>query len=123
MAVLNFKSVEKNQFQFQGIDPDSELEKDANRRLIEMMDYAPPGVTPKARVQRADDGYLATVVFSSTFQAFYARAFGLRLDTAIDRVLHKIYDQLYNWRLGRVGGRPTRHARYRGDLSRPRMAA
>ncbi len=114
-------AVVKNRFQFQGVEPNADLERKANLKLIQMLAYAPPGAVAVGTVQKTGNSYAAAIEVSSAFRTFTSSAFGLSLEAAVNRVLSKMDDQLYNWRFGRGGGQAAKQTGY-GDLNNSPMA-
>jgi hypothetical protein len=109
---MNIENIErnlqkqKNQFCFQGMEQDADLERTANLRLIQLLAYAPPGAIAIAIVQKAEKNYSASIEVSSPFRNFSASAVGLSAQVVVDRVLSKIEGQLFDWRFGSGRGRP-----------------
>lgn len=88
------------QFIFNNNQQDRDLEKDANLGLVKLLSLAPPKARASGVLQGDGDSYVAMVEISSPFRSFEGKAYGLTPRKAVQKVLEKLEDKLYQWRFG-----------------------
>lgn len=99
-----------NQFQFKDIANGTELASKSNLKLIQLLAYAPPGAVATGIVQKSAKGFSASLTIWSPYRIFTASSVALSAEVAVDRVLRKIDDQLFDWRFGSGNGRSSPQA-------------
>jgi hypothetical protein len=104
------------QFQFSRFQPDPDLKKRANLKLVQLLVLAPPGARASGRVETLSQSYLSSVEIRSPYREFRESAVGLTPEAAIDRVLNRIEERLYRWRFGGGGGETSTQAGHRMNL-------
>jgi hypothetical protein len=90
-------------FRFNNIPADPDLERKTNLKLAQLLAIAPPGSTAVGFVEKNEKYYMSAIEVSSPYRTFLEKAGGLTPNSAIQRALEKLEDQLYRWRFG--GGR------------------
>ena len=107
----------KNQFRFEGVENETELARKANLRLIQLLAYAQPGAVATGLVQKSGKSFLASITIWSPYRSFTASSVALSAEAAVNLVLSKMDDQLFNWRYGSGNGRssPQSSVAHMGD--------
>lgn len=90
-------------FRFNDVPVDPDLERRTNLKLAQFLAIAPPGATAVGFVEKDGSFYMSAIEVSSPYRTFLGKAGGLTPNSAIQRTLEKLEDQLYRWRYG--GGR------------------
>jgi hypothetical protein len=94
----------KNRFHFGFLGYDSELEKEANLRLVQLLAFAPPGAAGVGFVERSEKEFLSTITIRSPFRTFTSKAIGNNPRSAVRKSLERIEEDLYRWRFGSGSG-------------------
>jgi hypothetical protein len=100
----------KNRFHFGFLDYSSELEKEANLRLIQLLAFAPPSATGVGFVEKSEKEFLSTITIKSPFRTFSAKALGTNPRSAVNKSLERIEEDLYRWRFGSGSGNSGKQA-------------
>ncbi len=104
---MNKEQLGKNKtryhFRFNNVPADPDLEKKTNLKLAQFLAIAPPGATAVGFLEKDEKHYTCAIEVSSPYRTFFEKAGGLTPNSAIQRALDKLEDQLYRWRFG--GGR------------------
>jgi hypothetical protein len=94
------KAEERKSFVFSGIEPDSELQKEANLRIAQILAQAPPEAFSAGTVELSGVTSFARVHIHSPFKLFSAQAAGMTPRRALMRALDRLDDQVSRWRWG-----------------------
>jgi hypothetical protein len=90
MKSLDYIEGVKNRFHFGFLDYDSELEKEANLRLIQLLAFAPPGATGVGLVEKSEKEFLSTITIKSPFRTFTSKALSNNARAAVKKSLERI---------------------------------
>jgi hypothetical protein len=96
----------QNRFQFFGIEPEPDLVKVANLKLLQLVALAPPGSQSAGTLEKTGKSYLAGVRIASHFRSFSSHSISGNAENAVARALERLEDQLYRWRYGENNGNP-----------------
>jgi hypothetical protein len=94
----------QNRFQFFGIEPEPDLEKVANLKLVQLVALAPPGSQSAGTLEKTGKSYLAGVRIASHFRSFSSHSISGTAENAVARALERLEDQIYRWRYGENKG-------------------
>jgi hypothetical protein len=94
------KSISRYEFLFNGLGRDSDLERTANLKLVQLLALAPPDATAVGVVLKKDRYFTAAVEVKSRYRTFHEQAAGTTTHGAVRLVLEKLEDRLYRWRYG-----------------------
>jgi hypothetical protein len=88
------------EFNFKNIRVDADLQKKANLKLVELLALAPLDASAFGTVEDSGDYFISTVEVKSRYKTFVEKAAGTSPHSAVNRVLEKLENKLYQWRCG-----------------------
>jgi hypothetical protein len=123
MKSLDYIEGVKNRFHFGFLDYDSELEKEANLRLIQLLAFAPPGATGVGLVEKSEKEFLSTITIKSPFRTFTSKALSNNARAAVKKSLERIEEDLYRWRFGSGSGNGGKQTMIPSGTSQPHQGS
>ena len=94
-------------FSFINMRPDPVLQARANLKLVQILAAGPHDATAFGTIEQVGDYFVAKVSVRSRFYSRTERAVGFTADGAVERLLNRIEDCLYDWRYSRRRGGST----------------